>query len=657
MNYINYTNLKNVAKIAFVIMTICFSSCTHKNLQFGEFESTIDSISKVSDLKDGVFIIIDSNNSVKRYELGNYADLNIPDFFDFKNYSSHFLLNRFCNLIEHEKLSKYEKIVNICPELDEFYHKYIVYDLIAPYPEMDLKYRIGADSLNNILMNILGKRKINKLIKSKLDIKSIIEDQKRFKRSLKSHIADIQHIREPFKQYESSFAGLNIQHFYGSKIYWCMDETMTSNLMLLTIIPEKITLIAVTNVTDLSSPIKINENNVLFSTIARSFLQIYASHNAKAKEELNYYAFITSSETKPTASKSEEMIYKTKYSNEIPWKLAMKPRLADLSRYSGISTRTTKFKLKNDDSVRVIARGEGVKKENAFYYDWENDNVQIYFDCQNLKNEGFDIYNGQFQFLFINGINNICGNFISKKNIKYKFKNQSHIKYSLEAFFPWKTINYKPSLNSKIGCDIQITDNDGNKYEGAISWSSAPDETHRRTVNYKTLVLKDYHLNQSDSFQGNNHEVYVKKTSKTPFIDGNFDDLWSQFKNYQFKYSIKGNQLEDLEGSARICWDNNGIYFFIEVLDNYINKPWTINTLYDYGWIENVEGERIWQMSNLNTEINVKYPMLRDVDTLIFLPAGEYSLFYKSDNKNSYNDFYKSDFWTSLYGIKVFRNN
>ncbi|KAA3602785.1 MAG: hypothetical protein DWQ06_06325 [Calditrichaeota bacterium] len=60
--------------------------------------------------------------------------------------------------------------------------------------------------------------------------------------------------------------------------------------------------------------------------------------------------------------------------------------------------------------------------------------------------------------------------------------------------------------------------------------------------------------------------------------------------------------------------------------------------MYDYGWIENANGLRIWSMEYKETSWAGGARKNRSINETITLPAGSYTLFYKSDDSHSYRD-------------------
>ena len=77
--------------------------------------------------------------------------------------------------------------------------------------------------------------------------------------------------------------------------------------------------------------------------------------------------------------------------------------------------------------------------------------------------------------------------------------------------------------------------------------------------------------------------------------------------------------------------------------------------MFDYGWIEDDKGSRVWEMQEPRTIRAGGAGKNRQVDVVITLPAGNYKLRYKSDDSHSF------DHWNSLppdinfWGIAVYK--
>lgn len=78
--------------------------------------------------------------------------------------------------------------------------------------------------------------------------------------------------------------------------------------------------------------------------------------------------------------------------------------------------------------------------------------------------------------------------------------------------------------------------------------------------------------------------------------------------------------------------------------------------MFDYGWIEDDKGSRVWEMQESKTAHAGGAGKNRKVDVQITLPAGNYKLRYKADDSHAF------DHWNSLppdinfWGIAVYKS-
>jgi len=77
--------------------------------------------------------------------------------------------------------------------------------------------------------------------------------------------------------------------------------------------------------------------------------------------------------------------------------------------------------------------------------------------------------------------------------------------------------------------------------------------------------------------------------------------------------------------------------------------------MFDYGWIEDDKGSRVWEMQEAKTAHAGGAGKNRKIDVVITLPAGNYKLRYKSDDSHAF------DLWNSLppdinfWGIAIYK--
>ncbi len=76
---------------------------------------------------------------------------------------------------------------------------------------------------------------------------------------------------------------------------------------------------------------------------------------------------------------------------------------------------------------------------------------------------------------------------------------------------------------------------------------------------------------------------------------------------------------------------------------------------YDYGWIEDANGESIWSMNRENTSTAGGSAKNRVFDGSLTLPAGRFTVHYTTDDSHAYGDFNQPPNDPSSWGIVIYR--
>jgi hypothetical protein len=78
--------------------------------------------------------------------------------------------------------------------------------------------------------------------------------------------------------------------------------------------------------------------------------------------------------------------------------------------------------------------------------------------------------------------------------------------------------------------------------------------------------------------------------------------------------------------------------------------------MYDYGWIENERGGVVWEMTYRMTEHAGGADKNRMLNKVILLPAGEYTVYYQTDDSHAYGDWNsRAPHDSSHWGITIRR--
>lgn len=126
---------------------------------------------------------------------------------------------------------------------------------------------------------------------------------------------------------------------------------------------------------------------------------------------------------------------------------------------------------------------------------YQDDNIELYFDCNNSKGDSYDADDVQFSFNY--GSTSIYtksvgdDNTYSTAGIEFKIKEIKKKGYVVEAAIPWSTIKCnEPKVGLKIGFEFMIDDDDdGGDRDGKLAWNSTADNAWQSASSFGTVTL------------------------------------------------------------------------------------------------------------------------------------------------------------------------
>ncbi|HEX2921571.1 MAG TPA: sugar-binding protein [Bacteroidales bacterium] len=312
---------------------------------------------------------------------------------------------------------------------------------------------------------------------------------------------------------------------------------------------------------------------------------------------------------------------------------------------------TSHFFISHKKNIRLIAVGEGADyKINQFLIEsYDNDGVEIYFDMKNEKFPYFNLNGDDRQYRILWNLLQIDGQNINIDGVEVGESDPMAQKYYMEIKFPWKSLGFiNPKPGTSFGFDIAVLDNDGNTREALYSWYSNDSRSWNNTSYFGTLYLQDGKYLKNSSESANSYF-----TEQTPIIDGNIDRIWNNRECYYFKNTIVGKLTDesDLSGYFQTCWDYNNLYILVSVSDNIKSYA---SVMFDYGWIEDEDGNVMWKMEMKDTKHAGGGTKNRSIDTILNLEPGNYILHYETDESNSPANWDVEPPSVNLYGIKIF---
>jgi hypothetical protein len=341
-----------------------------------------------------------------------------------------------------------------------------------------------------------------------------------------------------------------------------------------------------------------------------------------------------------------------KYLNEKP--------VAQLINMPAYSELDTSFVLKKDTKIQIYATGElnvGLTVNPQYFF--QSDDMEFFFDLNNEKSDAFMNQADDHMFIFSWLDGKVKSDTVSfwKQGAEYRGNYDSKKKdYVAEIAFPWKYFNRTEVTQGYcFGFELAIGDNDdGIMQKAKIAWNSTGDALATSTRSYGNLLLV------KDSIKPVKEGVMVSNY-KSPVMDGIAEPLWMTLPSYKVKNLIMGSigNVEDLSASVKTCWDATNLYFLVKVHDNSkkVVKHEGIRryqSFHDYGWIEDQQGNKVWDMHCLDSKYAGGAYKNQQIDTVIHLKAGKYTLKYISDESHTWNNWDDLPPLTPFYGVVLY---
>jgi hypothetical protein len=144
-------------------------------------------------------------------------------------------------------------------------------------------------------------------------------------------------------------------------------------------------------------------------------------------------------------------------------------------------------------------------------------------------------------------------------------------------------------------------------------------------------------------------------------VDGKIDEDWLKLSAIPIRENCYGRIRSgfDLAASVKFGYDEKNLYLLVHVLDasiirlNEAEKKDKISFV-DIGWLEDSHKKVLWKMDYLKAKWAGGAIKNQKTDTVLVLPAGNYTLRYKSDESHSLKRWDDEPPNTSFYGIVVY---
>ncbi len=121
---------------------------------------------------------------------------------------------------------------------------------------------------------------------------------------------------------------------------------------------------------------------------------------------------------------------------------------------------------------------------------YDNDNIELYFDCNNSKGGSYDSDDVQISFNYGRTTLETIPASYGTAGIEFVVE-ENKKGYTVEAAIPWATIKCsEPKAGLKIGFEFMIDDDDdGGSRDGKLAWNSTADNAWQSASSFGTVTL------------------------------------------------------------------------------------------------------------------------------------------------------------------------
>lgn len=460
--------------------------------------------------------------------------------------------------------------------------------------------------------------------------------------------------------------GWFVQQIDKKNIAWTFGSEGNSSLLVIDIVPQKRSLVVISNSSKLNDAYPLGKSNILESGIGLRFVKNFLYEKplpdiAYAKGDEHIHLFFDSlSKTNQREIYLKELIgdinvarysanreqdqkltalYNRQFPFELPDPILNLLPIANIQNVKDRSDIQEGFTIREDTSVRVFGFGEFL----VDYIDkpWKEDNVTIYFSQNNTI--------AQYRFNYDNRC--ISGNYEHYNLIDFQQTDPSAGSYRIEMKFP-RLLTENAGRRDSTQFQIAVVDK---LASGEYAVSSLGASKNDLSVSASAADLKNLVFLPEGVSNESSTSIVASKCASPPVIDGIEDALWKNSKSYPIHQpSGKIGSPVVTKGSFKIQWDGNFIYLIVTILDNSKVKAKALDFDADYGWIENSAKEKIWTMSARSTKYGGGAFKNRYIDTVLYLPKGEYTAHYVTDEGSSFGTWSGALPECSFYGLCIY---
>ncbi len=695
----NTTNIASKSSVqaiiyVFIFTVLIFSGCqdpitgpsnipSEKSLS--QFKGKVSALMNAINVKNYGYVIATNKEVINTFEQGITTDTEFPiDEIDRMLYSTSTL-----RLVESDQLNISESLANkgTVKEILSFTNRIANANQDNFMLIMDKITSTGGKDINGSVSGLASDLNMNKTSFKEGKIHSTLQDLFRFSQAI-----DNQKLFETEDTHELMFRpvyldngermptglGCFIHLSDNGKIIWSAGQSEDYASLLIKSESDSISLILVAQSQALNKPLKQDFGNLLNSTIYYAFSQylltsdslqapeidyfdheeaikkavvstLETDHRDKTYHELLAYAKLFNASNHQAGLEKLSSVYGEVFVKDPPISTLLSDSKASITNAMDYMQYKRPFTLDEEKSIGIFGTAEYSKQ--MLLNPWEYDLVDLYFDISHERAKGFNTsddrqYRFHYDWAMSTGNAPTLEGFLITQSEPTANSYNLEVMIPRETFFNTDTIRFVEGM--QFGFDLLLSDNDGNGQESILSWCSDKGTTPwTNTSTYGSMLLVNYTTGRSDT------AYFAPKSKGKITLDGKNTGEWNgiPFNMPKKEFNLENTKPEDLSGRFRFQWDENNIYFFIEVSDEFKKK---IEKTADFGWITNADQDTVWIQS-----VDICEPAGGDasnflVSTTTRLPAGDYVLHYVTNQSHSFGRWTKERPQLTFSGIMVY---
>jgi len=199
--------------------------------------------------------------------------------------------------------------------------------------------------------------------------------------------------------------------------------------------------------------------------------------------------------------------------------------------------------------------------------DYENDSIELYFDCANLKNDTY-VTDNDFQWRWVYG-NDVATQGPAGGTDECAWM-ETDYGYVMELSIPAGELAALDfSVGSEFGFEVQANERDGGTRQTIAKWWGPSNDSWLDPSTFGTATLT---ANPATD------PLTIPAISSPPEIDGELDDVWGEVNTLSMNEFVDDGSLDlnalsgpdDIRGMFKAAYDPDAFYIFVDVVDDEI---------------------------------------------------------------------------------------